>query len=145
MNKITVKALKGFDTSVNGTGDGGAFGISTVITTTLSNGRILGCAASFPSKGGHVLCVSARRDRGRYVVMVRHVVGLTRLPAGRSYSHFCFLTLHGFGPGRYLTVVSSTVDRVRKLNFIIVSKVHSLICSVGSPDRTAYMVSGLVR
>lgn len=145
ISSSVVKALNGFDTSVNGTGDGGAFGISTVTTSTLTGDAILRCHSSFPRGGQAVLCVSARRKRPRYRGMLRHVLYLTKLPGGTSSSGLVVLNLQGCSPRVELTVIRRTVNAVPGLKLIVVSNVESFVCSVGSPGRTAGVVSGFVR
>lgn len=145
MRSSIVKALNGFDTSVNGTGDGGAFGMSTVMTTTLGGNAILQCITRLPRSGQGILCISARRDPCRYLGIVAHVLQVTNLPSSESGRGLRFLTLEGCAPRRHVEVIRRTVCGAPRVNLMVVSNVQSVICSVGDPDRSAHVVSGLVR
>lgn len=144
ISSVAVTALNGFDTSINGPGDGGAFGVATVITTTLSNGGILHCGTRLPRNGRGILCMSARRDGYRYRGILRHVLELTKLPASHRASGLRFFVLQRCDPGRHQRVVGRTLTSSPNVNFIIVSNVHSLLCSVGDPDRSISLVGSLV-
>lgn len=140
-----VNALKGFDTSAKGTGDEGAFGIVSLITTTLDKGRVLRCGIGIPVGHPLMLCYSARRDEFRYRELVSEICGLVGCPAARIRRGLGFVSLERCPAGRHVDVVRCTLSGCTNgVYLIVVSKVESLICSVGGTARTARVANGLV-
>lgn len=89
--------------------------------------------------------MSARRDHCRYRGILRHVLGLTNLPADVSGRGLSFVYLERCAPSIEVRIVSCTLTRSRDCKLIVVSKVESLLLSVGGTKRSIRIVGGVVR
>ncbi len=105
---------------------------------------MLRCSTCLPRRGHGVLCISARRDFCRYRGILGHVVQLTKYSVRRGDGSFLFVILHRRAPREHERVVNRALQEMGNVKLIVVSNVESLVCSVGSPDRSTRVVGLLV-